>query len=182
MIRLLALLAALASGAAHAQTITNSGPSGSPIVLCQSATAVAHTGDTAETALANCAIPAGALGASGALRVVTVWSFTGSTNSKSWRTRLHTATGVGGSPYGASTTTNATHVSARCRAQVWSRGTAAQAGLNTCQDTITGLAVAVSTSAIDTTAESWVNLTGQLTSAGETIALEAYTVELIRGQ
>lgn len=57
-------------------------------VIAASAVAVSHTGDTIETVLANIAIPAGAMGANGALHITAVFSYTNSANAKTLRIRL----------------------------------------------------------------------------------------------
>lgn len=59
--------------------------------------------------------------------------------------------------------------------------TNSQVGGPTGNDGFTTATTAVVTAAIDTTAAVNIVLTAQLASAGETITLESYTVDVIRG-
>src|SRR5213079_2421852 len=51
-------------------------------VLAQSAVAASVTGTLTETVLATIAIPAGAMGVNGAIRVTALWSYTNSADTK----------------------------------------------------------------------------------------------------
>lgn len=142
-------------------------------VRAQSAVAVPHTGTTNETTLATIAIPAGAMGVSGALRVITVWSYTNSANNKTFRARL------GGSTFATAVVT--TTASSSSLWEVWNRnaansqvsnGSGAGAGLGASGN-------ATVTLAVDTSVAQNLTITAQLASAGETITLEAYTVEIL---
>ena len=59
-----------------------SGGSTSPFVLDASGAQASHTGNTTETTLATIAVPGGAMGANGAIRISTLWSFSGSAGAK----------------------------------------------------------------------------------------------------
>ena len=154
-------------------------PSTLPVLLGSNAVQVSHTGDTAEFTFATVTIPANAMGLNGRLQLRGIWSFTGSTNAKTARARLG---GVGGTAYIAASTATATNITANGYEIIANRNAAnsqvsmsaaigaGQIGFGT---------TALITSAIDTTAPTTVVFTGQLTNAGETIALESYDVTLL---
>lgn len=175
--RLVFGLAALAFVCApvSAQQVRQTGRLNVPVVLCQSAVQVSHTGNTNETELGSCTIPANAMGPNGRIRVSAQFSYTSSVNSKTLRVRFG---GIGGTVYVTISPTSTLQFQAI--ASIANRNaTNSQAG---------GVAtigaagsVAVVTSAVDTTASTTVSITGQLTNTGETVALESSLVELIRG-
>lgn len=145
-------------------------------VLASSAVAASHAGNTNETILATITIPAGAMGANGTLRISADWTITSSANNKTLRFRLG---GIGGTALtGTAFTTvaNAFHrtlvINRNSASSQWSstdrsRGTD---GVST-YETVTA--------AIDTSVAQTLVITGQLATAGETITLENYLVELI---
>lgn len=143
-------------------------------VLCQSGVAVSHTGNTSETPLATCTVPAGAPGANGRLRIGATLSGTSSANTKTYRVRYSGAAGTAYAVGGVTTNPyvrylfdianrNATNSQVGGAPHVL--GTAAAAG--------------ATTSAVDTTAETTIVITGQLTDSGETVTLEDYSVTLM---
>lgn len=145
-------------------------------VLGQSSVAVSCGADTTEDALATVTIPAGAMGANGRLRITTVWTMTNSANNKTMRVRLG---GIAGTIYMTSTQT--AQATLRDQREISNRnaqnsqvgamsGTSGGFGLSTS---------AVVTSAVDTTADTTVVVTGQKASAGEALTLESYMVELL---
>ncbi len=149
-------------------------------VLAQSSVAVSHTGDTNETIKATVVIPAGAMGLNGRLRVTTLWSTTNSANNKTVRVRLG---GIGGTSFlGAIATTTATFKS---QIEIGNRNAAnSQVAFASNSFTAGGwgsTTTAVTTGAIDTSAAQDLVFTATLASAGETITLESYLVELIPG-
>jgi hypothetical protein len=146
-------------------------------VLAASAVGVSHTGDTSETALATVQVPANMMGANGILRVTTLWTITNSGNNKTLRARLG---GIAGTAFlGATFTTSA---SVHDQRLIRNRNAAnSQVGFAAINGT-GGWGVssgAVATGAVDTAANQDLVITGQLASAGETITLEAYLVELL---
>lgn len=145
-------------------------------IIAASAVAVPHTGNTNETTLATVAIPAGAMGLNGSLRVTTLWSCTNSGNNKTMRARLG---GIGGSAFLAAVAT--TSASMRVMSILSNRDAAnSQVGFPSGNSAGTGTSTgAIFTSAVDTSAEQTLVLTAQLASAGETITLESYQVELL---
>jgi hypothetical protein len=141
-----------------------------------SAVAVTLTGSTSETALATIAIPAGAMGANGILRVTTLWSFTNSGNNKTLRVRLG---GIGGKDFfNPVITTNAiiqTQTIIRNRNAQNAQASFA-AGMSNAFTTSTA---GVVTGTVDTSAAQDLVFTAQLANAGETITLESYLVEIL---
>lgn len=148
-----------------------------PRILAASAVAVSCPADTTEDILATITVPAGAMGLNGILRVTANWSFTNSVNNKSMRVRFG---GIGGTQYYSVTTTTTQNIGSLTIIQ--NRGAANsqvgwQGGTNT--QTFSGFAAAPTTSAVDTAAATTIVLTGQKATAGETLTLESYLVELI---
>jgi hypothetical protein len=144
-------------------------------VLAASGVQLSHTGNTDETALASITIPAGAMGPNGVLRVTSLWSYTNSGNNKNLRVRLG---GLAGTQYtGITATTTAT---LRHQCQIHNRNAAnSQVGVTGSLQTYGTNAAAITTSAINTAADAVLAFTAQLASAGETISLESYLVELL---
>ena len=149
-------------------------------VLAASAVAVSHTGNTSETALATIAVPAGAMGSNGIVRVTTVWTCTNSANNKTGRVRFG---GLGGTAYGQWTET--TNISFRAQCEIANRNSASsQVGfaLGTGSANEPGWGATGSTnvtSSIDTSAGVDVVISALLANSGETVTLERYLVELI---
>lgn len=146
-------------------------------ILGSSGEAVSGAADTNENTLATISIPAAAMGLKGILRVETLWTFTNSGNNKVLRWRLGTIAGT--AFLEATQTTTATYSDRRsiqnrgaANSQIgWAAtATAGGAGASTS---------AVTTGSIDTSAATTLVITGQKASAGETITLERYLVELI---
>jgi len=152
--------------------------SGSQILGASGAPATVNTG-TAETQLASVAVPAGAMGLNGSLRITTFWTYTNSANNKTMRVRLG---GAGGTVYGNVVQTTSTNV--QLTTTISNKGAAnSQKAFSPSTATattvpITGTAI---TSAIDTSAATTVYISGQTATGGETITLESYIVELIPG-
>lgn len=140
-----------------------------------SATAAA---DTAENVLATVTIPAGVMGVNGALRVKTLWSFTNSANNKNLRARLG---GISGTALlDATQTTTATY---QDRREIHNRNSQSSQVAWAASATAGGggaSATAVLTASVDTSVATTLVITGQKASAGETLTLEAYAVELLR--
>lgn len=153
---------------------------GPEIVLAKSGAAISTPADTTEDTLVTVTVPANAMGANGFLRITTLWTFTSSGNNKTPRIRFSGAAGtiymnpvftttVGLSQITVIANRNATN------SQIGFASAATNGGLGTSS------ASANVTSAVDTTAASSVVITGQKASAGETLTLESYLVELIPG-
>lgn len=144
------------------------------VILGASGAAVSGAADTNENTLATIAIPAGAMGLNGILRVTTLWTITNSGNNKTLRTKL------GSTDYGAVVAT--TSVGYREQRQIQNRGSAAsQVAFIQANGSSWGGAAGSNVTGTENTATALnLLLTGQKASAGETITLESYLVELIR--
>ena len=165
-----------ANGSTVLQEILDSGVYSKGLtILGASAVSASHTGSTVETTLATISVPANAMGANGIIRVTAQWSFAGAGGTRTPRIKF------GATTYGGPALTSA-GLSARVQAQWANRNnTSSQVGNEPTQVNWSQNNTAVSTtSAIDTTSAQNITLTGQLSSAGDTITLESYLVELIR--
>lgn len=143
-------------------------------VLAQSGAATSAGADTSEDTLATITVPAGILRLNGCLVVSTAWSFTGSTNSKTFRVRY---SGASGTQYlNASTTTAANVVFNPPDIRICNTNSAsAQTGIN--NSGTPGLANAANTSSsVNTANVSSLVITGQKANSGETLTLLNYSV------
>lgn len=145
-------------------------------VLAASSAAVSCAADTNENTLASITVPPSALGINGILRITTQWTFTGSTNSKTWRVKF------GSMSVQDNGTTSASVTSLRCMSEVRNVDAANSQKGSSYTLTVAGSvpATAPTTAAIDTTAAVTLLITGQKATAGETLTLDSYTVEIIR--
>jgi hypothetical protein len=144
-------------------------------VLGASATAVSAGANTTENELASVTVPGGAMGTRGMLRVTSLWTVTNNANAKTPRVRF---SGLAGTQYAAPSM--ASVVSLHDVRVIANRGaTNSQVGGNGGTNTYGTTANALITSAVDTTADTTVKLTGQKGVSGDTLTLEMYLVELI---
>jgi hypothetical protein len=168
-----------------AQSYINDGESGASVraklndrwqVLAQSNVGVSCPADTNENALASITVHAGAMGPNGRLRITTLWSMTSSANNKQTRVRF---SGASGTTY--LTAGHTTVASLRDQREIGNRNSeslqvgsmpGAPGGFSTSSGVVT-------TSAVDTTVDTTVVITGQKANAGETLTLESYIVELL---
>ncbi len=141
-------------------------------ILKRSATPVSAPADTNEDILATITIPGGTLGLNGQFELRTLFTVNNNANAKTLRVRLG---GIGGTIY--ETINAANNVSANLLTQFANRGAAnSQVGA---PNTAYGLSTsAVITSAVDTSADTTVVITGQKAVAGDTITLESYIAEI----
>jgi len=141
-------------------------------VLAQSAVPASVTGTLSETTLATIAIPAGAMGVNGALRISTLWSYTNSANNKTLKIVLG---GVQVQGITVTTSSAMNHIAVtRNRGAANSQITQFNSGAPfnvASQSNIT--------TAVDTSQAQNLTITGTLANTGETITLEGYTVELL---
>lgn len=143
-------------------------------VIGASAVAVPLTGTTSETVLATIAIPAGAIGPNGQIRIMTLWSMTNNANNKTMSVRLG---GIGGTAHQAAVIASQAHQQNNCRianrnsasSQVSQSATGFGWNANTASP-VTG--------AINTANAQDLVITGTLASSGDTLTLESYIVEL----
>lgn len=144
-------------------------------VLGASAVAATHTGDTLEAVLATVALPAGAVGANGILRVTSTWSYTNSANTKTPRIRLGGTTGS--VVLGPGVTTTASLVVQRLIQNRNAQNSQVALGSANANSFASSTGAPLTTS-VDLSAAQDLVFSGQLANAGETITLEAYLVEV----
>jgi hypothetical protein len=145
-------------------------------LLAASNSTVTHTGDTSETALVNVRIPP--LGPNDQIIISLLWSYTNSANVKTFRIRLSTTSGTGGTAMMSlvPTTTAAQRVILEIgnrnatNSQVSGMGTGGTAASSG----------SFNTASVETSAGGFLNLTATLANSGESINLEMYRIELVR--
>lgn len=143
-------------------------------VIEQSAVPAALTGTTAETTMATIAVPA--MGPNDSVRVTALFTFTSSVNLKTMFGKLNNAT------FAQNSTSTSGHTAARVQWQVTNRNnTASQLGTLFGMGFTAGAAVSPLNPAVETSGENTLLIRGQLASAGETLTLEGYSVELLQG-
>lgn len=148
-------------------------------VVAKSGAAVSHTGDTIETALATITIPAGALGANGIIRVMSIVAMTSSANIKTLRVRLGGLAGAAIFTSSLFTTVSSPRIDVLTFAANATNSQNTQGWCPRATDNlVTGSAIV--TSALDMTAAQDLVISGQLASASEGIQLLGYTVQVIK--
>lgn len=147
-------------------------------ILAFSAVQASHTGNTNEVALATLNIPAGLMGANGALIIEPIWSHTVSINNKTLRVRMG---GVAGTIIFSKV--NGAAVASEAPLIVLANRNAENSQLapySPAGNYFSGNASAPATHAINTAQAQDLVITGQLASAGEQVRLEAYSVFLVK--
>ena len=149
-----------------------------PVVLSQSAAAVSVSATAAETTLATITIPASILGLNGSMQIHTTWSCTNSANAKTMRVRF--SGGSGTIFQEVAVTANAT-LSMFCGISN-KNSVSAQVGLTPVNLPYGGAStVALATSSVNTNATQTIVITGEKATAGETLTLERYYIEVSPG-
>jgi hypothetical protein len=144
-------------------------------VLAASGVQVSHTGTTAETTLATVTIPAGAMGANGAIRISSVWSNNNSGNNKTFRARLD---GLAGSIMYSGVVTTTVSFNDPPRLIQNRNSVSSQVGRNAGSSGAGSSGSSIYTSSADTSAAVDIVFTAQLANTGDTARLEGYVVEL----
>lgn len=143
------------------------------VMLARSAVAASVTGTLSETTLATITLPAGLMGSNGQLRITTFWNGTNSANNKTCKIKL-----------GAGIVHTQVNTTSPVFTQLMMVRNRNAANSQVCHPAISGsftdTATTPTTLAIDTSVATTVTLTAQLANIGETLTIEAYTVELIR--
>ena len=148
-------------------------------VLAQSGVAASVTGTTAETLLASVAFPA--LGINDSLVVETAWTVNNNANAKTPRVRVNTSTALGGSTFVAYAMASTVRLG-DVRSIVNRGATNSQIGLGNSGGAPIGAASSAhTTGSTETNAGGYVLLSGQLATSTDTLTLEYYRVELVRG-
>lgn len=142
----------------------------------------ALTGTTSETNQAAIRIPGNTLGPNGSVRLNLLWTCTSSANSKTVTLRWTTTAGsvTGGGPVGTSSQTTVGSMNGvlsirnagAANSQVGFASVLAPYGTNA------GNAI---TNNVDTTLDTFINVNGTLASAGDTLTLLGYTIEVFHG-
>lgn len=178
---LLAILSVLFCSFAWAQNpplpvIAPPAPSTAFGILARSGVSVPLTGTVAETVMGTVLIPGNFVGVNGQLRINTYWTFTNSANAKTVKLRLGGLAGTQISG-GSFTTIPAARVFTN---MIAANSTASQNSYFETSRGTDGLVTLGSlfTTAVDMTQNQNLAITAQLASAGETITLVGYTVEL----
>lgn len=141
-------------------------------IVDQSSVAIIAPADTVENTLATITIPANRMGKNGRLRITAHWSNTNTADDKIFRIRF------GGSQ--ATASINTTNLQVRTNVEISNRN-----ALNSQIVSIPGLSTAWGPSAsavlpltINTAANANITITGQKETAGDTLTLESYVVEM----
>jgi len=143
--------------------------------IAQSSGALTVPADTTEDTLVSVTIPAGRMGPNGRLRTWVLWSSTNSANNKTGRVKFN------GTSFGTiAWTANATFIDQRALGNRNSQSSqvATPTGTSGGVGATTALAV---TMAVDTSVDTTLTITGQKASAGESLVLESYIIELLYG-
>jgi hypothetical protein len=146
-------------------------------VIAAGGVGVPITGTVAETVAASIIIPGRSMGKNGILRVTSRWSYPNSANGKTFRIRFGGLTGTRFLDVTATTT-----VAFQDQRMIANRNNEAlqignSMGIGGGFGSTTS---SLATSAVDTTQDAELVITGELASAAETMTLEAYIVELLR--
>lgn len=152
----------------------------SPVqVLGQSGAAVsAPANDTNENILATISIAAGLMGANDSLEILTMWSYTASTNNKTLRIRLG---GIGGTQYMNSPRNSGTEVGLQLMHFIRNRNSvSSQVGYQSGTFTFSAATAAATTSSVNMANAQDLVITGQKATGTETLTLESYRVLLLR--
>jgi hypothetical protein len=149
------------------------------IALGASVVAVSAPADATEDQLASVTVPAYLLGLNAILRITTNWSFTNNANNKTLRVRFG---GAAGTAYLQIAETTTQYV--RAETTIGNAGaTNSQRGqsifFRQAAGTFAFQSATQITSAVDTTANQTVYISGQKATAGDALTLESYSVELL---
>ncbi len=153
---------------------------GLPFVIAQGGAAITKTGSTAESILASVAIPGGAMGPNGSIRIRHLWSNNNNGNSKTRRIRFGSAADLNGTQFtGVIATTSISHYNTHeiiNRNSVSSQVGIVPAGATGGPGSFSGSPV---TSSVNTDSDCYVVFSGELASGSDSILLEYYSVEVL---
>lgn len=138
----------------------------------------ALTGTTDETILATIPIPAGTMGLNGILRYTFLANFTNSANDKTLRARLG---GLSGTIFHEIVSTTAASHGSSGKVIMNRDSAASQVGSAVVSPNVVGSSTTnAATGTVNTAIAQDFVITGQLESAGESLTLEFYLVELLK--
>lgn len=149
-----------------------------PYVIAQSAVPVSVGVSSAEETVATIAIPANAMGPNGTLRIFTSWTYTNGADDKILRVRFSS---VSGTVYHQTTATTTATQSILTQISNVNATNAQKSGSASALTGFGGSSGAIVTSSVDTTAATTIVITGQKETAGDTLTLERYLVEVLYG-
>ena len=149
-----------------------------PITLARSGVQSPLTGVTVETQMAAVTIPAGLLGKNGSIRVRAYWTFTGSTNLKTFKVRYSTSAGTA---FLNNATATAANISFMGEVIISNRNDPAQqVAFATALTGNDGFANnSTLTATVNTANATQIYLSGTLANSSETATLEYYEVTLL---
>lgn len=146
-----------------------------PRLLAASAVVSTAPADTNENVLATITVPAGAMGANGFIRVTALWGTTSSAGVKTLRIRFG---GAAGTAYYSGTQSN--NIGSLAVSTIANRNSqSSQVGSAALNQPSGANGMGPVTSAVDTSAATTIVISGQKATAGDTLSLEMYLVELI---
>lgn len=154
--------------------------------LCQTNTAVTHTGDTTETVLATCTIAANTLGANGSLRVSWAGGITPqNTDTKTWTMRFGPNNSSADTSLCATASSGATTFGVAVNGFILSNRNATGSQIanvisaGVCAPPATITTPGYATASVDTTAQTFLTVTGKLGTTTDTISTEMFAVEFL---
>lgn len=147
---------------------------GVPYTVAQSAVAVPLTGSTSETTLATIIIPGGSMGPNGRCIVTALLTGTNNANAKTLKVKLAGNFYLNYSAASVATTRVRVEIANRNSQSSQVGGAVSIAGLG-------GSSGGALNTAVDTSANVTILITGQLASGADTITLESYSVEVVYG-
>jgi hypothetical protein len=143
--------------------------------LATSYVAASCGADTTEDVLATITVPASMMGIKGGVIITTLWSCTNNANTKTARIRFG---GIGGTAFQGIALASA--ASGRLACEIRNRSvTNSQVGPSTGNPGFGTGGSTITTAAVDTTADVSIVISGQKGTAGDTLTLEGYTVEIV---
>src|SRR5215469_6452777 len=168
----------LVSAPALAQLVTFPGVGGgSGGVVVSTTGPVNLTGTTAETNMASLKIPANSMGKNGAVEIRLLWSYSNSSNNKILAIRVGTTAGAITGPVAGSATTVTTTATAQTLTIIRNNNaTNSQTIFSALPTTpFASSSLANTATALDATADFYLNINGQLALSTETLTLQRAT-------
>lgn len=148
----------------------------SPIILASAVVNSAAPANTSENALATISIPGGIMGPNGSIEILYTYRFTNNANNKIMRLRF---SGIGGTAFQDRLVT--TQQTSQLLTIISNAGaTNSQVGMGVGSTGIGETTNPIVTSAVDTTVNQTVVITGQKANAADTLELVRYRVVIYR--
>jgi len=153
-----------------------------PTTICESGTASTTTNSATEVNLANCEIPANAMGANGQIFITYLYKYVNINGTKTPIFRMTTSSGsTSGGILLRNVAATAGALGTLDFLHVWNtNATNAQITFPNGSSGLGGTSTVLTTGTIDTTANSWINLNCLVANSGDTCQVAAYTVEVYK--